>query len=56
MTLEEMLDAGPGVPGALLQRSPTLAEVAEVATFLASDRAGALTATVTNLSCGSVLD
>jgi NAD(P)-dependent dehydrogenase (short-subunit alcohol dehydrogenase family) len=56
MTLEEMLDAGPGVPGALLQRSPTLAEVAEVAAFLASDRAGAMTATVTNLSCGSVLD
>jgi 3-oxoacyl-[acyl-carrier protein] reductase len=45
-----------GVPGALLQRSPTLAEVADMAAFLASDRASGLTATVANITCGSVLD
>jgi NAD(P)-dependent dehydrogenase (short-subunit alcohol dehydrogenase family) len=38
----------------LLKRLPTLAEVAETAAFVASDRAGALTATVVNLSAGSI--
>lgn len=41
--------------GTLLDRMPRIAEVAETAAFLASDRAGAITATVTNLSCGSVV-
>ena len=40
----------------LLRRLPTLAEVANVAAFLASDRASAMTATVANLSCGSLVD
>lgn len=40
----------------LLKRLPTLAEVAEAAAFLASDRAGAMTGTVANLSAGSVVD
>jgi NAD(P)-dependent dehydrogenase (short-subunit alcohol dehydrogenase family) len=40
----------------LLKRLPTLAEVADTAAFLASDRAGAMTATVTNLSAGSITD
>jgi NAD(P)-dependent dehydrogenase (short-subunit alcohol dehydrogenase family) len=40
----------------LLKRLPTLSEVAETAAFMASDRAGAITGTVVNLSCGSVVD
>ena len=40
----------------LLKRLPTLAEVAETAAFVASDRAGAMTATVVNLSAGGITD
>jgi NAD(P)-dependent dehydrogenase (short-subunit alcohol dehydrogenase family) len=40
----------------LLKRLPTLAEVADTAAFVASDGAGALTATVVNLSAGSITD
>ena len=40
----------------LLKRLPTLAEVADTAAFVASDRAGAMTATVVNLSAGSITD
>jgi NAD(P)-dependent dehydrogenase (short-subunit alcohol dehydrogenase family) len=42
--------------GTLLKRLPTLAEVADTAAFVASDRAGAMTATVVNLSAGSFTD
>ena len=42
--------------GTVLKRLPTLAEVADTAAFLASDRAGAMTATVANLSAGSIVD
>jgi 3-oxoacyl-[acyl-carrier protein] reductase len=42
--------------GTLLGRLPTLAEVAEFATFVASDRAGAMTGAIANLTCGSVVD
>ena len=42
--------------GSLLGRLPTLAEVANAAAFVASDRAGAMTGTVANLTCGSVVD
>jgi len=42
--------------GTLLKRLPTLAEVADTAAFVASDRAGAMTATVANLSAGSFAD
>jgi len=38
-----------------LRRAPMLADVAEVATFLASDRAGGITGTMTNVTCGLVL-
>lgn len=38
----------------MLDRMPLLAQVADTAAFLASDRAGAVTGTVINLSCGSV--
>lgn len=40
----------------LLKRLPTVAEVAESAAFLASDRAGATTAAVANLTCGAIAD
>ena len=42
--------------GTLLKRLPTLAEVANTAAFMASDRAGAITGAVTNLTCGGLLE
>jgi NAD(P)-dependent dehydrogenase (short-subunit alcohol dehydrogenase family) len=42
--------------GTMLKRLPTLSEVAETAAFLASDRAGAMTGTVANLTGGAVVD
>jgi 3-oxoacyl-[acyl-carrier protein] reductase len=53
-SLEEYLaDAGSDT---LLGRLPTLAEVADVATLMASDRASAMTGTIVNVTCGSVVD
>lgn len=40
----------------LLRRLPTLAEVADAAALLASDRASAMTAAIANLTCGSLVD
>jgi NAD(P)-dependent dehydrogenase (short-subunit alcohol dehydrogenase family) len=40
----------------LLRRMPTLTEVADVAAFMASERASAMTATIANLTCGSIAD
>jgi 3-oxoacyl-[acyl-carrier protein] reductase len=40
----------------LLRRLPTLAEVANVAAFMASDQASAMTGTVANMTCGSIVD
>jgi NAD(P)-dependent dehydrogenase (short-subunit alcohol dehydrogenase family) len=40
----------------LLHRMPTLAELTDVATFLASDKASAMTATIANMSCGFLVD
>lgn len=37
-----------------LRRAPALAHVAETAAFLASDRAGDITGTIVNVSCGLV--
>lgn len=53
-TIEEMLAGAAG--GTLLKRLPTLAEVANTAAFVASDRAGAMTGTVANLTCGFLVD
>jgi 3-oxoacyl-[acyl-carrier protein] reductase len=39
----------------LLGRLPTLAQVADAAVFLASDRSGAITGAVVDLSCGNVM-
>jgi NAD(P)-dependent dehydrogenase (short-subunit alcohol dehydrogenase family) len=54
MTLEEMLEAA--VPSTLLRRLPRLDDVASAAAFLASDRAGATTGAIMNLTGGMVLD
>lgn len=51
----EQLLAGWGKDQALLGRLPTLAQVADAATFVASDRAGAITGSVIDLSCGSAM-
>jgi 3-oxoacyl-[acyl-carrier protein] reductase len=42
--------------GTLLRRMPSLAEVAGVAVFLASDRASAMTGAIANVTCGELLD
>jgi NAD(P)-dependent dehydrogenase (short-subunit alcohol dehydrogenase family) len=54
LTIDEFL-ASPA-DRTLLHRWPTLANVAEAATFAASDRAAASTGTVINLTAGSVVD
>lgn len=54
-TIEAML-AQHARTGTLLQRLPRLAEVADVAAFMASDQASAITGSIVNLSCGSLLD
>ena len=55
VTVEEMV-AGRESTGTLLKRFPTLAQVGDYAAFVASDRAGAMTGAIANLSCGSVVD
>ncbi|MDQ3151256.1 MAG: SDR family oxidoreductase [Actinomycetota bacterium] len=67
LTTEKLAEVGgPDVPGpqaveemiagmAALRRAPWLADVAEVAAFLASDRAGGITGTMTNVTSGLVL-
>jgi enoyl-[acyl-carrier-protein] reductase (NADH) len=40
----------------LLGRLPTLQQVADAAAFFASDRAGATTGAIVNLTCGSRVD
>ena len=51
VSVEQML-AQWGEDQTLLGRLPTLAQVADTAAFLASDRAGAITGTVVDLTCG----
>ena len=40
----------------MLERLPTLAELGNVAAFMASDQASAMAATFANITCGSFLD
>jgi enoyl-[acyl-carrier-protein] reductase (NADH) len=40
----------------LLKRLPTLSDIANTATFLASDHARTITGAIANLTCGFVLD
>ncbi|MGI5132298.1 SDR family NAD(P)-dependent oxidoreductase [Pseudonocardia sp. CA-107938] len=54
-TTQEFLENGLA-QGTLLKRLPTLSEIAETAAFLASDRAGAMTGTVANLTAGALVD
>jgi NAD(P)-dependent dehydrogenase (short-subunit alcohol dehydrogenase family) len=54
-SVQEFLEGGLA-QGTLLKRLPTLAEIAELAAFLASDRAGAMTGTVVNVSGGALVD
>lgn len=54
-TVEEMLD-GRAKTGTLLGRFPRLDEVGDYAAFVASDRAGAMTGAIANLTCGSLVD
>jgi NAD(P)-dependent dehydrogenase (short-subunit alcohol dehydrogenase family) len=55
-SVQELLDGGGMAQGTLLKRLPTLSEIAETAAFLASDRAGAMTGTIVNLSAGALVD
>lgn len=54
MSVNEML-AG-AAEGTLLKRLPTLAEVGDMAAFMASDRAAAVTGTVINMSSGALVN
>jgi NAD(P)-dependent dehydrogenase (short-subunit alcohol dehydrogenase family) len=54
LTVEEMLQGA--AEGTLLKRLPTLGEVADVAAFMASDRARAMTGAVVNMTCGALVD
>jgi NAD(P)-dependent dehydrogenase (short-subunit alcohol dehydrogenase family) len=54
MTFEELLVWLKEKP--MLKRLTTLSEVANVAAFVASDRASAVTGSVVNVNCGSVLE
>ncbi|MEC5384947.1 SDR family oxidoreductase [Uliginosibacterium sp. H3] len=54
-TVDAML-AERGRSGTLLQRFPTLGEVADYAAFVASDRGSAMTGAIANLTCGSLVD
>lgn len=55
-SVQELLEGGVMAQGTLLKRLPTLSEIAETAAFLASDRAGAMTGTIANLSGGALVD
>ncbi|TDU91133.1 NAD(P)-dependent dehydrogenase (short-subunit alcohol dehydrogenase family) [Kribbella voronezhensis] len=55
-SVQELLEDGSMAQSTLLKRLPTLSEVAETAAFLASDRAGSITGTITNLTAGTLTD
>jgi NAD(P)-dependent dehydrogenase (short-subunit alcohol dehydrogenase family) len=54
LTVEDMLQGA--AEGTLLKRLPTLGEVADVAAFMASDHARAMTGAVVNMTCGALVD
>jgi NAD(P)-dependent dehydrogenase (short-subunit alcohol dehydrogenase family) len=56
LSVQEWLPGSDMAQSTMSKRLPTLSEVAETAAFLASDRAGAMSGTVVNLSCGSIVD
>ncbi|PWK75643.1 SDR family oxidoreductase [Aminobacter sp. AP02] len=55
MPVDDML-AARAASGPLLRRFPTLAQIGDFAAFVASDRAGAMTGAIANLSCGTLVD
>ncbi|MEO3845556.1 SDR family oxidoreductase [Streptomyces sp. CNZ287] len=55
-SVQELLEDGAMAQMTLLKRLPTLSEIAETAAFLASDRAGAMTGAIANLSAGALVD
>lgn len=55
ISVDDML-AARAASGPLLRRFPTLAEIGDFAAFAASDRAGAMTGAIANLSCGTLVD
>ena len=55
-SVRELLEEGAMVQGTLLKRLPALAEIAETAAFLASDRVGPMTGTIANLTAGAIVD
>ena len=55
MSIQDMLEQH-AQANTLLKRLPTLNEVANTAVFMASDMASAITGTVANLTCGSLVD
>lgn len=46
----------PSAPSDSTRPLSTLEEVADFAAYAASDRAGAMTAAIANLTCGSLVD
>jgi enoyl-[acyl-carrier-protein] reductase (NADH) len=54
-SVQEFLEDGLA-QGTLLKKLPTLSEIAETAAFLASDRVGAMTGAIANLSAGALVD
>lgn len=55
ISIDEMLEQH-AQANTLLKRLPRLEEVANTAVFMASDQASAITGTVANLTCGSLVD
>ena len=53
LTVDQWL--GGAAQSTMLARLPTLAQIAEVTTFLASDHASAMTATVVNITGGATV-
>lgn len=54
ITIDQVLESMTGAT--LLKRLPTLNQVADVAAFLASDRAATMTGTIANLTAGHIVD
>ena len=54
LTVEQWV--GGAAQSTMLKRLPTLSQVAELMTFLASDHAGAMTATVVNMTAGTTIN